>query len=291
MKMPRLSPRQQAALCVALALLLWAPQGISSETSPIVTGHSTFYNGNHYDPCLASVAGIVRSRVMWFNNQVLVERYPGKGTFVYITESGGVDPTDNSRSLYSEGVSYNFVDPNGAPWHVEEAFMNLETDFHLPGDPKQIVHTGNGGPGSPDQNDSVGVNAGLVQKRQYVWIVELAAQPIYDQFPGSDQHSYYNFLDLVDTCKFHNSTVTYRETINHTGNEAGHVADGPKPHTHDVWNADIYLGAPPQITPLGLDTSGALYQTEWATSGNPSNGAGAMQNNPQGAYDQAVPDT
>ena len=60
-RFPRWSNRRKAAAAATLALLLWIPQGISQSTQPVVTGHSTFYNGEGYDPCLASIAGIVKT--------------------------------------------------------------------------------------------------------------------------------------------------------------------------------------------------------------------------------------
>jgi hypothetical protein len=273
----RLSPKTKAFLAVALALLLWIPQGISTQTQPVVTGHSTFYNGDSYDPCLASVAGIVRSRVMWFNDQVLVERYPGKGTFIYITESGGLDPT-SVNALYSDGTSYNFVDPNGAAWHVDELYWSRSNSISNPVEAVHVRQEGN------QQNTSV--QAQIVNDRQYVWVVELAAQPIYDQFPGSDPHSYYNFLDLVDTCKFTNNTRTYAGETNHTsglGPSNGHET-GATPHSHEVWNADIYLGQAPAIVLGGLDSNAASYTTSWATSPQASQAAA-------NAPENAAPDT
>src|SRR5581483_7553366 len=256
---PRLSPKTKAALAVALALLLWIPQGISEDTQPVVTGHSTFYNGERYDPCMASVAGIVRSRVMWFNDQVLMERYPGKGTYVYITEHGGMDPS-SAGVLYSQGVTYNFVDPNGAAWSVQELYMDPANYSASP--------TANVGTGNPTQATQPPV-AKVDSHRQYVWVVELAATPVYDQFPGGDSHTYYNFLDMVDTCKFNNNTATYAATITHTGDEPVHVADGPRDHTHEVWNADIYLGTAPNVVLAGEANNPVPgYTTSWATDGN-----------------------
>ncbi|MEA3199266.1 MAG: hypothetical protein QOE90_694 [Thermoplasmata archaeon] len=287
MRLPSLSPKQKAGLAVALALLLWIPQGISTDTQPVVTGHSTFYNGDTYDPCLASIAGIVRSRVMWFNDQVLVERYPGKGTFLYVTEHGAEDPR-NLGYLYSDGVSYNFVDPNGAAWHVDEVYHSTSTPQpNVQVDPQEA--TGSAKNGDPRVNATVEIHNG---DKTYYWIVELAAQPIYDQFPGSDPHSYYNFLDIVDTCKFHNSTETYDGTRIHdqstNGPSNGHDA-GAATHYHNVFNADLYLGAAPTIVPGGLSTDGANYATAWATGGDAPNSASHVQQNPQNTVGSQAP--
>lgn len=228
----RWSPRTKASLAVALALLLWIPQGISTETTPMVTGHSVFYNGETYDQCLASIAGILRSRVMWFNDQVLVERYPGKGNFVFVTEEGAPDPTQ-ATYLVSEGIRFSFRDPNGADWVIHEAHYSVR--------PEQRGH----------QNlDPPDVALGANINKTYVWYVELAETPILDQFPGEQfPHSFYNFLVLVDTCKFHphtrgpiadhtNQTVL-NDRYGHPNYESG--------HTHESWGANIWVGKRPVV--------------------------------------------
>jgi hypothetical protein len=281
----RWSPRRKAGLAVGLALLLWIPQGISVETQPLVTGHSTFFNGDVYDQCLASVAGILRSRVLWFNDQVLVERYPGKGTFVYVTEHGGLDPADGERLLFSDGVTYTFVDPNGAAWHVEELYLDLSGTFTTPGGsekPSEVIARYEDLPES-----------GLQKQRQYVWVVELAATPIVDQFPGDDPHSLYNFLVLVDTCKMnrtdesvggtanHNDTAILNDRYGHPNNETAHA--------HEVWNADIYVGQRPLVLPGGVDHQNATrYESEWAMSAEgQQNAASAGPNGASQAQAQA----
>lgn len=268
----RWSARRKAALAAALALLLAAPMGVSEQTQPVVTGHSTFYDGAGFDPCLASIAGILRTQVMWFNDQVLAQRYGGKGTYVYATENGSADPRVKTgvqganQFLFTDGVFYDFVDPNGVHWHVDEAYM-------------AGVHTG----------DLQTLDAPRVeQDRTYVWIVELSAFPVHDQFAGSpnspNYHDLYNFLVLVDTCKFHRNVrtsfngalhnadpadtydfnVTHNETVLDPG--YGHEA-GTDPHTHESFMANLWIGAAPVLVPGGAkDTmGGAQWQSEWAS--------------------------
>lgn len=255
--LPRLSRRQQAGIAVAFALLLWMPQGISTHQHTMVTGHSTFYNGTIYDQCMASIAGILRSRVMWFNDMVLAERYAGRGTFVYITENGSKDPTENTV-LYSEGVFYDFVDPNGAHWHVDEAFMYEGSTVDQQGDPINGAIRG----------DNVAVRYG--QNRTYVWIVELAASPIHDQFAGTDPryfHDVYNFLVMVDTCKMRKTAYHGNEThdtAEELGTDRGHAAgDGAKPHEHETYLANIWVGKRPNLLPVGGSADGLEWQSSW----------------------------
>lgn len=266
---PSWSPRTKAALACVLALLLFAPMGISERNQPVVTGHSTFYNGAGFDPCLASIAGIMRTQVLWFNDQILAERYGGVGTYVYVTENGSQDPrpnVDGIAYLFTEGVFYDFVDPNGVHWHVDELFYSdLHTDVG--------VHP----------NEPVG---GLVEtpraddNRTYVWVVELSAFPIHDQFAGDPRspnfHDLYNFLLIVDTCKFHRSSQTnwnYANAndfnITHQGQDLqpgfGHEA-GTDVHRHESFTANLWVGTKPIIVPIGANPSGAQWNSEWATT-------------------------
>lgn len=257
--LPRLtlSPRQKAGLAVALAIMMWVPTGISEEQVPIVTGHSVFYNGDTFDRCLASIAGILRSRVMWFNDMVLAEQYAGKGTFVYVTENGSLDPTTR-KGLWTEGVFYDFVDPNGAHWHVEEAFMiNRVGAGALAGDP-----LGETSELDPEVDD--------VENRTYVWIVELSERPIYDEFSGNDpqyEHDLYNFLLLVDTCKMNRAKTTPRD-ITHQGpdldTQRGHPA-GTDVHEHEVHTIDLWVGTRQVLVPWGASTQTPTWQSQWAT--------------------------
>ena len=250
MPLDRLSPRAKAGLAVALALLLWIPQGISTETTPVVTGHSVFYNGSTYDKCLASIAGILRSQVLWFNDQVLVERYPGKGTYIFVTEAGAPDPSEEDY-LISEGVKFSFTDPNGADWVIHEAY------FAPPGY-KAIA-----------EGEESSTRAGLALNKTYVWFVELAAEPILDQFPGEEYpHSIYNFLVLVDTCKFHRNGQTSGPIANHNetailNDRHGHP-NGELEHEHETWNADLWVGKRPVIVEAADTGDRAVSHTVWA---------------------------
>lgn len=219
----------------------------------MLTGHSTFYNGESYDPCLGSIAGIMRHRVMWFNDQVLVETYGGKGTFIYVTEAQAPDP--RGKQLRTDGVFYDFVDPNGAHWHVEEVYM-----------PKTASITINEDPVGNTQDPLLQLD----RDRWYVWIVELASRPIYDEFAGDDPHTYYNFLTLVDTCKMHRNENTTDGIEDHDlasgklNDRNGHPNDSFE-HTHERWMVDIWVGKRPTIAP-GTDPTAqsAQWETEWA---------------------------
>lgn len=282
------SNRRKAAAAATLAFLLWFPTGLSEVNQPVVTGHSTFWNGKSFDPCMASIAGILQTEVRWFNDMVLARRYGGKGTFIYITESGADDPRQDlsaesgKRALFSDGVAYDFVDPNGAVWHVDELYYGNPN-----GEPVKVT--------DPLGNPKTETHPYAIKDRTYVWVVELAAQPIYDQFAGSPSspyyHDVYNFVSLVDTCKFHRTPDTnfngnkhYEDrpgrdldfNITHTqqpsgdwpGNNDGNGHDnGMDTHDHESFIANIWIGTRPVIVPAGASADGAEYQSEWAVSG------------------------
>jgi hypothetical protein len=266
------STRTKAFALVAVALVLWAPQGVSTEQLPIVTGHSTFFDGDTYDRCLASVAGLLRSRVMWFNDMVLAEHYGGKGTFVYITEQGAPDPTE-MEFLYSEGVFFDFVDPNGAHWHVEEAFIGTAGRVTTPGLNLNDLNNPAADMGS--------VGAVSPEGRTYVWFVELSERPISDQFAppygNANYHDLYNFLVLVDTCKFNRDGGARLANASHTGSEWGHPA-GEDSHEHESWNANIWIGTRPVVLPVGASEQTVGWQSQWAASGGPERSAGYAAN-------------
>ena len=252
------SNRRKATLVAALALLLWLPSGISVNTGPLVTGHSTFYNGTGFDPCLASIVGVMRTDVRWFNDMVLVERYGGKGTFVYITENGADDPREK-QFLYSDGVTYDFTDPNGATWHVEELWYPKGN--HVPGSEL---------PDTTDPNDFGGATVYHENQKHYVWVVELSAQPVYDLYAPKDKnhpyyHTVYNFVALVDTCRFHRTDPATNYNGNHRNQTTGQLDYnithnestlndqwGHRPtdnrHTHEAFLANLYVGKRPVVT-------------------------------------------
>ncbi|HVM45321.1 MAG TPA: hypothetical protein VM582_05245 [Candidatus Thermoplasmatota archaeon] len=251
---------------MALALLLWLPQGVSHQ--PLVTGHSTFYDGDTFSPCLASIAGIIRHRVMWFNDQVLVETYGGAGTYIYVTEHGAPDPR-KEKELYSEGVFYDFVDPNGAHWHIEEYFYDIVDETTIRRNMSGTIPS---------------VEVSMASERTMVWVVEVAPRPIFDEFAGADPHTYYNFLLLVDTCKMHSNNIESFDGIENHDEGSGTLNDryghrnGEAPHTHERYMADIWVGKRPlNVIPYGASTTGAEWQTQWA---HQSADRGAQQSSP-----------
>lgn len=284
------SNQRKAAAAATLALLLWLPSGLSS-TGPVVTGHSTFYKGEAFDPCLASIVGVMQTDVRWFNDMVLTSRYGGKGTFIYVTEKAAPDPR-NMEHLFSDGVSYPFTDPNGAQWTVEELWYTTTTV------PSASVEPGNANSGSV--NDWPSAVAIPEDEKYYVWVVELSAQPIYDLYAPSDKndpnyHTIYNWVAIVDTCRFHKirdsdlqggdtrpiqnnpdgnridtRTGEQNYTIEHDGPmeaDEGHRPDD-RAHTHEAFLANVYVGQRPIISQNpNVNRADPAWQDTWAGVG------------------------
>jgi hypothetical protein len=121
----------------------------------------------------------------------------------------------------------------------------------------------------PGKPVSAGVEPIETESRYYVWFVELAPRPIYDEFAGADMHTYYNFLSIVDTCKMHRDPAFEKE-VNHTrlggdiSDDNGHRNDD-KDHSHEKFMVDLWIGKKPTVTALGsVDTSGSAWESNWA---------------------------
>lgn len=269
------SNRRKATAVALAAVLLWLPSGISTTGTPLVTGHSMFYNGTGFDPCLASIVGVLRTDVRWFNDMVLVERYGGKGTYVYVTENGADDPREK-QMLFSDGVSYDFTDPNGATWSVQELWWT-DTWPSVHQEPGQLP------------NEYPSATTVHPDDKYYVWVVELSAQPIYDLYAPKDKnnpnyHTVYNFVALVDTCRFHRtaetnyngnlrdpSTGEFNHTVAHPNStltsEYGHKPTD-NAHTHEAFLANVYVGKKPVVVhnPNANQLQPA-WEDEWAGVG------------------------
>lgn len=189
---------------------------------------------------LAAVAGIVSCRVtasvLWFNDQELF-KLPATQTclqgkrFVYATETLSPDPRGNP-TLNRTGVFYDFVDPNGQPWHVVE-YTYHQANVKVSGvlDPQVLMY---------------GVD--LSVKRYLTYVVEIGATT-RDPTINKD----YNFVNVVDLAKF---LTTCNDCETHDGNPGGiengnsHNQYSPVeehlfPHKHDKVDVDVYLGTQP----------------------------------------------
>lgn len=259
---------------LAMAALVVVPAGISTHQATVVTGHSTFYNGDEYDPCLAAIVGIMRLRVMWFNDMVLVERYNGDGAYIYLTEIAAPSPL--ARNLVSSGMFYDFVDPNGVEWNVQEAYWEEEVLYDVRVNGGVNPNTAPSTP-PPDPSGSSVVNttiASVGTKRYYTWIVAVG-KPQRDAWKGADNHDLYNFVVLANTCKFQKATQANATVDTHVNNGPynGHP-NNAEVHDHQSYHVNLWVGSAPKILPVGLETP------NWVTNQASAAANSQTQNDP-----------
>lgn len=174
------------ALAAALMLLPAAAAAQPLTAVQVVEGHTVFVHLTPDGSTLAAVAGSVECEVKWFNDAVLF-RVPagttgmcGDHRFIYAYPAGAPDPRQNPTLQPTERV-WDFIDPNGAPWHVVEyQYQQLQVQV-------------NQNLGLPD---FLGENMTLEQVNYTAWVVE-AGPSVYEPTLKED----YNFVLLVDTAK------------------------------------------------------------------------------------------
>jgi hypothetical protein len=239
--------RRWKLVALGICALLSVPAGASVQQQPVVAGHSVYGDMDGLDPCIAGIVGVVRLRVMWFNNQVLFERTPdgsSSGSWIYGTQAGAPDP--RVAALTPTGEVWSFTDPNGMDWSVAE--------YNFTAGPDALVHGGDVGyrngsvvatPPQVEQNPEV--------RSYYVWVVRVGPTT-YGGYDGKD----YNFVDLVDTCKFSipeeravqhaNDTGTWTSDWTGDTTQGQHMA-GDGTHAHDVYDINLWVGSEPVLAP------------------------------------------
>lgn len=244
--------RKALALLLGVALALGVVGSTvavePTTTDTVMTGHTTWMEeSSAYDGCLAGIAGLLKQQVTWFNGQTLFETSEGNSddTWIYFTDGGlggdqRVDPT--SEDLIRSNNTYQFEDPNDEDhtWTVKEYFV-------YDGLPDGVNGVGDIGDEEP------GVN----WDRIYIWAVNASASSIEDETTlGKD----YNFVGVVDTCKFDSARERNETHDNQNESEDKHdprwqhdSANNEGEHDHDVYFVDLWVGGEPE-TVLGTET-------------------------------------
>lgn len=244
---------------VALAALMALPTAWSVQQDPVVAGHTTYADMDGLDPCIAGIVGIVRLRVMWFNDQVLFERTAGDGSsHVFAVQGGAADPRD--QLLRPTGQQFAFTDPNGMEWQVNEYTYNVAPASASTGNttvtPPSVQQNGNG---VSVDNGETHVEPPTVDSHEtgpwYTWVVQTG--PTIEDFSATGRP--YNFVNLVDTCKFSAPGQDVAHSNAGPGNwtsdwpedttEQQHFADEAS-HGHDRFSVDLYVGKAPKVEAL-----------------------------------------
>jgi hypothetical protein len=250
-------PRKIRYALVGAAILgLFAPLGLSSTS--VVVGHTVFVDATGSDPCLASIVGLARSTVLWFNDMPLVSTDP-QGQWVYVTRAGAESPFNPDGGLpqkaegagstvpiYGDGVIYEFVDPNGFRWEVLEGYYPTTLKSGVNPDVTGI----SGGNVSSVTNPPENVVANGAYNREFVWMVQIQGTH-HDAYPGPDAHSFYNFVSVVDTCKLQEKPDGQ---MNFSADDPYHPPGTPA-HSHDMYDVDLYIGKEPTFIPVGPDAN------------------------------------
>ncbi len=253
----RTSRRNQVLSLLALALLT-VPVIVPAQSVEVVTGHTVYVDMDSLDPCLAAVAGMVRSRVLWFDGSLLHERTNFDGdSYIYATQHGAPDPThhmrwENITEIEDAGSKvlvtsqyYNFTDPNGIHWNVTEVYWEEGVRYN-------VSASADGDSGQVSANYQEADNATAGTNRYYAWIVQIG-KTTQDLHAGTADHEVYNFVNLVNTCKFNEDAKN--GSVNHTNDPPGfeHDDNTTYPHDHQTWDVDLYVGNEPSSIPLGQD--------------------------------------
>lgn len=242
-----------AVLTVVALTCLPTVLAAAPHEQSVVGSHSTYADMDGLDPCLASVVGIVRLRVMWFGGQVLFERSGGAGNYVYAVEHGAPPPVD--EVLTPTGESFVFTDPNGLDWNVTEynytSAVIVTEPGGVSGTPPSVNTTGNvhveGGNATFDPPGVQQAGAGPWT----TWVVRTSSTQ--EDFAATGAP--YNFVTMVDLCKF----VGEGQSITHTntgGTWSSSDADdttfdqhlpGDVTHTHRDKQVDLYVAQQPRL--------------------------------------------
>lgn len=261
--------KRDKVLAIALAVVMTLA-GIGSTVAVeqgtadhVVTGHTNFISAStSFNSCFAGVAGLLLQRVTWFNGQTLFQRSTdgGGGKWVYFTESftdtspNGGDGYDDAtgiaindpakEKLFRTNNTYRLEDPEhpSKTWEVREYFALREKKG-------ATVEAGDNEADAGDAREA---------KRVYVFAVKVGNTYDSDFLDGD-----YNFVSVVDTCRFHSSNATWER---HTADGSG---SGEEPrnqhnfsdenHTHDVYSIDIWVGGAPDSLPC-VDTGQTKQQ-------------------------------
>lgn len=238
-----------------VALFLGTTLVAATEETTVVQGHVNWSYISGYDKCIAAVAGLASSRVLWFDDSILVDNFNFGDTWVYAIQAGAPDPRGRTLAYVR---SFEFDDPNGLVWNVSEYQY-----FAAPASSEPAhAHVDEIGAGTTGANAHEHADA----RAYYTWVVRLIESPESDRHAGNDPHDRYNFVLLVDTCKFIGDATGAAE------HAAGSHPDDPyyngAQHGHETFEADLLLGGAPDGRGIRIDVDS---EAEYRQKGGATN--------------------
>lgn len=262
----RVFAKRIAAFSLAALFLCSTFAASTTETQSITTGHTTWAYLNGYDPCKAAIAGIASSRVLWFNDAVLVDNFNFGNAWIYVSENGAPDPRGRELAYVR---SWNFDDPNGIVWNVTEYQYYGDADD----DPVGVNTDGTDAQAEreglpPNMQTDAWARERTTAQAWYTWavrILEAPAQNLAVDIDDSSTLGLYNFVVLVDTCKF----VRDRDGVaDHTAGTHDDQFGATSDHEHETFLADVYLGGEPDDGGTYVDHDTEFDYTQRAGGGN-----------------------
>lgn len=277
---PRTRRKVAASVLAVVMVLAGVGQTVAVKQATqdqIITGHTQFLEtSTQFSGCFAGIAGLLMQRVTWFNGATLFTRADnGNGRWVYFTEhfedndldgfddKTGIEIKDPSKEkLFRTNQTYTFDDPDpdtSKKWEVREYFALRREKVE----------------GSVGENGQAEIEGPAT--RVYVFAVKVAGQT-YDAETISAE---YNFVSVVDTCRFHGDETGTETHDNGRNNGSGDPIDQHKEindddgtHDHDVYSIDVWVGGAPDSLPVAQvpddrNGKGNASATEDAKDGEP----------------------
>lgn len=210
------------------------------EDQNVVTGHTVYADMSGFDPNIALIAGLVESKVVWFNG-VTVFNSLGDG-YVYATEAGQCSPLKGQDFVFQD-YDLSFRDPNN--------FAHIVAHYTY-----KCAGLGNFG------TDTVADTLLGLNETKHVWIT-LTHQKQVDApvapNAGSSGGRLYNFATGVDTSFFGERGTTEHDGMggatpdsvnngdSYCPTEEDHVCNGGEKkgedtlHDHNTGSVDLYF--------------------------------------------------
>jgi hypothetical protein len=164
---------------LAIMGLLCIPAVAASVNVTSVVGNTVFANISGVEPDIAAIAGLAQYNVVWFNSALLYQRAIDSGEkAIYAVAAGAPDPTGqtltqtatklptSATSHETNNGEFTYTDPNTKSWVTKEYTYTVSSVTY------------------------------------YCYKVIMGAYA-NDAFPGTDAHTYYNFVVMVNTDASH----------------------------------------------------------------------------------------
>ncbi|MBW3582412.1 MAG: hypothetical protein KY455_04865 [Euryarchaeota archaeon] len=203
-----------ALIIAGVVGLPMAAAATTLQDKTVVTGHTVYANMGGFDPDVALIAGIVESKVVWFNGMTVLNTV--QDGFIYTVAKGQCDPRDGENFEFQD-YKIAFRDPNNVT-HIIAHYTyscgsGLKTETVLDG--------------------YLGLN-----ETKHVWVTPTHARVQDPPIQAFDPGRIYNFATGIDTWYYKSGNLLLgggRGTTTHEGTGGG--------TTDEVNNGDSYCAS------------------------------------------------